>query len=95
MSDPNTAAWNRLKEICETATSVMGLRLTLDSERPTATGWTVFAGAEKWARSEDPGDLGEALGPVQSALRKLAEAGDGDAARLLARFPGEDAATAG
>jgi hypothetical protein len=93
MSDPNTAAWNRLKEICETATSVVGLRLELDSERPTAAGWTVFAGAEKWARSENPADLGEALGPVESALRRLAEAGDADATSLLARFPGQDAST--
>jgi hypothetical protein len=84
MSEP---AWDRLKEICETATSVVGLRLALDSERPTALGWTVFVGAEKWARSEDPTDLGEALGPVEDALRRLAEAGDADAERLLARFP--------
>jgi hypothetical protein len=87
MPDP---AWDRLKEICETATSVVGLRLALDSERPTTSGWTVFVGAEKWARSEDPADLGEALGPVENALRRLAEAGDGDAARLIARFPGAD-----
>jgi hypothetical protein len=88
MSDPNAAAWDRLREICETATSVVGLRLALDSERPTAAGWTVFVGAEKWARSEDPADLGEALGPVENALRRLADAGDADAARLIARITG-------
>lgn len=86
MPDPNAAAWARLREICETATSVVGLRLALDSERPTAAGWTVFVGAEKWARSENPADLGEAVGPVEEALRRLSEAGDADAANLLAKF---------
>jgi hypothetical protein len=86
MAEPETAAWNRLREICEGAPSVMELRMTLDNERPTAAGWTVFVGAEKWARSEDPADLGEAAGPVENALKRLADAGDADAARLLARF---------
>lgn len=87
MSDPNDAAWQRLKEICESATGTVELRLALDSERPTTAGWAVFVGAEKWARSERASDLGEAAGPVENALRRLAASGDVDAQRLLADFP--------
>jgi len=85
-NEPETAALQRLKEICEGATSAVELLHALDSERPVTAGWSIFAGAEKYARSEDPADLGDAWSVVKDALTRLADSGDMNAAKLLTRF---------